>query len=68
MAYKTLLKKKIKFYGLKKIPFAYDKKQLQMGLIVEREHTNDPKIARAISLAHLNEDAKYYYKLRKAKL
>lgn len=68
MAYATLLKKKIKFYGIKKIPFKYDKKELQAGMKVEREHTNDKRIARAIAIAHLGEDRNYYKKLRKAKL
>lgn len=58
----------IKFYGLKKPYFAYSEKQLRMGMLVEREHTDNPKIAKAIAIAHLKEDRNYYTKLNKAGL
>ncbi len=39
-------------------------KQLQMGVKVEKEHTNDPKKAIEIALDHIKEDPKYYTKLK----
>lgn len=41
------------------------KKQLQMGMRVEMEHTNDESKAREIAMDHLWEDPKYYSKLKK---
>ena len=40
-----------------------DRKELNMGIKVEMEHTKDPKIAKIIALQHLAEDPKYYTKL-----
>lgn len=40
-------------------------KQLEMGIKVEKEHTNDAKMAREIALDHLNEKPNYYSKLKK---
>ena len=40
-------------------------KQLQMGMKVEMEHTNDKKIAREVAMDHLYENPKYYSKLTK---
>lgn len=37
-----------------------DKKQLRMGVRVEKEHTKNPKVARVIALAHLRENKRYY--------
>ena len=34
--------------------------QLEMGMEVEKEHTDDPEIAREIALDHLNEIPDYY--------
>jgi hypothetical protein len=45
-----------------------DPKQLEMGIKVEMEHTDDKKVAKTIALDHLAEDPKYYTKLAKAKL
>lgn len=45
-----------------------DPTQLEMGIKVEMEHTNDPKIAKKIALDHLAEDPQYYTKLQKANL
>lgn len=42
--------------------------QIKMGIEVEMEHTNDPKIALKIALDHLKEDPHYYTKLIKAGL
>lgn len=39
--------------------------QLKMGVKVEMEHTDDPKIAREIAMDHLVEDPNYYTKLDK---
>jgi len=40
-----------------------DSKQLQAGIEIELEHTDDYTIARQIAIDHLNEDPKYYTKL-----
>jgi len=45
-----------------------DPTQLSIGVQVEMEHTNDPKIAQEIALDHLSEDPEYYTKLIKAGL
>ncbi len=37
--------------------------QLSTGIQIEMEHTNDPEIAKEISLDHLTVDPKYYTKL-----
>jgi hypothetical protein len=42
-----------------------DSEQLKMGIEIEMEHTDDPKIAKEIALDHLTEDPKYYTKLKK---
>ena len=41
----------------------FDKKQLETGRSHEKEHTNNPKIAKEIAMDHLAEDPKYYTKL-----
>lgn len=38
----------------------FDAKELEMGIKVEMEHTNDPAIARKIAKAHLAEISDYY--------
>jgi hypothetical protein len=43
----------------------YDPKQLKIGIEVEREHTNNDKVAEIICKQHLAEDPKYYIKLKK---
>lgn len=43
-------------------------KELQAGIAVEMEHTDDPEEARRIALDHLYEDPEYYEKLRKSGL
>lgn len=40
-------------------------KQLEMGIRVEMEHTNNPKLAREIALDHLGELPDYYSRLKK---
>ena len=49
----------------KKQPKDFDKKQLQKGKKVEKEHTNDPSKAEEISMDHLTEFPKYYNALDK---
>jgi hypothetical protein len=44
------------------------KKELELGIKTEMEHTSDPKIAKEIALDHLFEDPKYYTKLKKTGL
>lgn len=46
----------------------YDEDQLEKGIKVEMEHTDDPDIAEIIAKHHLAEDPKYYDKLVKCKL
>lgn len=42
----------------------FDKKQLERGIEVELEHTNDKDTAKIITKHHLLEDKNYYKKLR----
>lgn len=42
------------------------KKQLDMGIKVELEHTTDKAVAKEIALDHLNEFPDYYDRLEKA--
>jgi len=44
---------------------AFLEKQLKKGTNIEKEHTNNIKIARQIAKDHLMEDPKYYIKLTK---
>jgi hypothetical protein len=44
------------------------KKQLEMGIKVETEHTDDIEKAKEIALDHLWENPKYYSKLKKAEI
>jgi hypothetical protein len=44
-------------------PSNVNTKELAIGVQVEMEHTNDPKIATEIALDHLTEDPEYYTKL-----
>jgi hypothetical protein len=41
----------------------YDPEELKKGIEVEKEHTDDHRIAMKIALDHLDEDPKYYTKL-----
>ncbi|MBF0098706.1 MAG: hypothetical protein HQM05_15380 [Magnetococcales bacterium] len=41
----------------------YNPKELKRGIKVEKEHTDDPKIAKQIAMDHLNEDPHYYSRL-----
>ena len=41
----------------------YIKRQVEMGLKVEMEHTDDTDEAKKIAMDHLTEDPKYYTKL-----
>ena len=43
----------------------FDPKQVLMGMEVEMEHTNDPKIALEITIDHLTEFGDYYTRLEK---
>ena len=40
----------------------FDPEMIRIGKLIEKEHTNDPKIALKIALHHLSEDEKYYDK------
>ena len=41
----------------------FDAGQLQKGIKVEMEHTNDPDVAKEVAKDRLTEDPKYYDKL-----
>lgn len=45
------------------VPTPLDAEQLALGLKVELEHTNDPKVALEIALDHIRETPDYYSKL-----
>lgn len=49
----------------KKDPSDFDPKQLQMGIKVGQEHTNDLSIAEDIAMDHLTEIPDYYTRLKK---
>ena len=42
----------------------FDAEQLAMGVEAEKEHTDDPEIAKAIAKAHLAEIPDYYTRLK----
>lgn len=46
-------------------PEDFDAEQLEMGIKVEMEHTDDPDIAREIAMDHLKEHPNYYSGLEK---
>lgn len=46
-----------------KSPIDFDVEQMRKGVKVEREHTNDTRLALEIALDHLAEDPRYYDKL-----
>ena len=46
----------------------FDKEQVDIGVKVELEHTDDIELAKEIVKDHLKEDPKYYTKLKQAKL
>ena len=39
--------------------------QLEMGIKIEMEHTDDPSVAKIIALDHLSEIPDYYTRLKK---
>lgn len=43
-------------------------RQLQIGIMVEHEHTNNREVATQIARDHLAEDKNYYTKLKRCKL
>ena len=43
----------------------FDKKQLQMGMEIEKEHTSDLDEAKSIAKDHLAEFPDYYTRLKK---
>lgn len=54
-----------KFFKKVNSSIDYDPEQVKMGIEIEKEHTKDPKIAETIAKQHLEEDPKYYTKLKK---
>lgn len=46
-------------------PGDYDPVQLHAGMLVEMEHTGDPRVAREIAMDHLTEHPGYYPELAK---
>jgi len=49
--------------GDKKTREDFDPEQVEKGIKVEMEHTDDPELALEITLDHLTEDPEYYDKL-----
>jgi len=47
-------------FNLKSKKLNIDPKELEMGIIIEKEHTNDPDLAKKIAIDHLKESPKYY--------
>ena len=47
------------------VTLAEIKKQLSKGIKIEHEHTKNKVVATKIALDHINEDLKYYNKLKK---
>jgi hypothetical protein len=43
----------------------FSEKELSMGIEVEKEHTDDPNIAKSIARDHLSEFPDYYSRLKK---
>ena len=43
----------------------FDPKELEMGIKIEMEHTDDPEVARSIAKDHLKEIKNYYTRLKK---
>lgn len=54
-----------KFFKKVNQKIQYDPKQVSIGIKIEKEHTNDPKVAETIAKQHLAEDPQYYTKLKK---
>ena len=50
--------------GDKLSPNDVDRKELELGIAEEMEHTDDPMAAEDIALDHLAEDPHYYSKRR----
>jgi len=44
----------------------FDPKELEMGMEVEKEHSDDIDVRRKIATDHLSEDPKYYSKLKQS--
>ena len=42
----------------------FDTKEMEMGIAIEQEHTNDRFVSREIASDHLKEDPKYYTHLK----
>lgn len=51
--------------GDQAVPENFDPVQISLGVQVEMEHTNDPRIAKEITMDHLSENPEYYSKLIK---
>lgn len=49
-------------------PEDFDKAQLEIGIEIEMEHTDDPAVAQEIAMDHLTEDPEYYTHLRKMEM
>ncbi len=60
---KTITIKNVKF--VKPKSNTYNKKSLAEGMKVEKEHTKNKKVQKVITKNHLDEDKKYYKKLKK---
>lgn len=64
----NLAKGEAKFKGGDIPDHNFNQEQLNKGMLVEKEHTNDKSLAKQIAKGHLLEDPDYYTKLRKTGL
>ncbi len=46
-------------------PSNYNKKDIEKGIKIEKEHTSNPNIAKEITIDHLSEFSNYYEELEK---
>jgi hypothetical protein len=51
--------------GARRVPADFSAASLRRGVEVELEHTSDPTMALEIAMDHLDEDPRYYQKLRR---
>ena len=49
-------------------PESLNRRELEIGISVEMEHTDNPSIAKEIAVDHLTEDPQYYSKFQKTNL
>ena len=64
--YKIAIKERIPGGRAEGVPVSdFNKKDLETGINIEKEHTSDPETAEEISKDHLSEFKNYYTELKK---